>query len=182
MIRSVWIAILASLLLSACAGEEHSDIKQWMTESTKDLRGRVPPLPEVKPFPVVSYDAGGLLDPFQPAKIEPEAKPSGPGVKGPPELDPAQYPLIKYPLDALRFVGVLRKKGKLRAQILADKLVYSVELGHYMGQNFGKIVEIQVPEEMNAATLVLKETVQDASGEWTQRTTNVEMQVQEAKK
>lgn len=178
----VWAFMLVGLLVAACGSEEHSDIKQWMADATKDLRGRVPPLPEVKPFPVVSYDSGGLLDPFQPAKIEPDKKAGGAGVKGPPELDPAQYPLIKYPLDALRLVGVLRKKGKLRAQVLADKLVYSVETGHYMGQNFGKIVEIQVPEEMNAATLVLREIVQDASGEWTERTTNVEMQVQEAKK
>lgn len=182
MIRARYGFVLLAVLLAGCGSEEHSDVKQWMTEATKDLRGRVQPLPEVKPFPVVSYDAAGMLDPFQPSKIEPERKPGGPGIKGPPELDAAQYPLIKYPLDGLRFVGVLRKKGKLRAQILADKLVYSIEAGHYMGQNFGRVVEIQVPEEMNAATIVLKELVLDASGDWTERTTNVEMQVQEAKK
>ena len=39
---------LAGLALTACGSEEHQDIKQWMNEVTKDMRGRVPPLPEIR--------------------------------------------------------------------------------------------------------------------------------------
>jgi type IV pilus assembly protein PilP len=58
--------LLATILLAACGGERHGDLKQWMHESTKDLKGKVPPLPEIKPFPVVAYEAGELVDPFNP--------------------------------------------------------------------------------------------------------------------
>ena len=40
-----WLFMLVPLSLIGCSGEEHSDIKQWMKDSTKDLRGHVQPLP-----------------------------------------------------------------------------------------------------------------------------------------
>lgn len=42
--------ILLSCLLAACFGGEHEDVKQWMKENTKDLRGAIPPLPKVVPY------------------------------------------------------------------------------------------------------------------------------------
>ena len=45
---------------------------------TKDLRGKVEPLPVVKPYEPVPYTAYDLADPFGPAKIE-LARPRAPG-------------------------------------------------------------------------------------------------------
>jgi hypothetical protein len=45
-----------------------------MADNTKDMRGNVPKLPEVKPYEPVPYDMEGTLDPFKPNKIEPESR------------------------------------------------------------------------------------------------------------
>lgn len=174
------LPVLAALLLAACGGEEHTDIKDWMKEATKDVRGAVPPLPEVKPFPVVSYDAGNLLDPFRPAKIEPEKKSGGGGVK--PDFDRRKEELERFPLDALRFVGLIRNDKTLFAVIIADKRVYRVRTGNYMGENFGRITDIEASPGMDEGKVILKEQIQDPSGDWAERTSILELQVQEARK
>ena len=176
MRRSLPTLVVASLLLAACGSEEHSDVKQWMADATKDLRGSVPPLPEVKPFPVVSYDAGDLLDPFRPAKIEPEKKAGGGGVK--PDLERRKEELERYPLDALKFVGVIRDDKRLYGVVVADKRIYRVKVGNYMGEDFGRIVDIQASPAMDEGKIVLREQVQEPAGDWTERTSVLEMQAQ----
>lgn len=42
--------LLLALALSACGGEEHEDLKQWMKVSTKDLKGKVPRFRRFDPF------------------------------------------------------------------------------------------------------------------------------------
>lgn len=179
MRRLFWPALLASLLLAACGGEEHSDIKEWMKDATKDLRGRVPPLPEVKPFPIVSYDAGDIVDPFRPSKIEPERKQGGGGAK--PDFDRRREELEKYPLETLKFVGLLRQGKLLYAVIVADKKIYRVKIGNYMGQDYGMVTDIQTSPALDEGKLILRELVQDPTGDWVERETVLEMQVQEGK-
>lgn len=179
--RRAWPALAASvLLLAACGSEEHSDIKQWMKEQTKDLRGRVRPLPEVKPFPAVSYEAVDLVDPFRASRIEPEKKTGGGGIK--PDFDRRKEELEKYPLESLRFVGLLRSSSMLYAVIVADKRIYRVKIGNYMGQNFGMLADIQTSPGLDEGKLILKELVQDTSGDWIERETVLDMQVQEGNK
>ena len=48
-----------------------------MKEETKDFRGRIPPLPKVKPYEPVAYDAAGIVDPFNQRKMTVEAKQQG---------------------------------------------------------------------------------------------------------
>lgn len=72
MKRILLIALFGTL--AACSGEGHDDLKQWMADNSKDLRGSVPKLPEVLPYQPVPYDVEGMLDPFKPGKIEPESK------------------------------------------------------------------------------------------------------------
>lgn len=177
--RRSWPLIATSvLLLAACGGEEHSDIKEWMKESTKDMRGHVPPLPEVKPFPVVSYDAGDLVDPFQPSKIESDKKAGGGGLK--PDMDRRKEELEKYPLSSIAFVGLLRNDKMMYAVLVADKRIYRVKIGNYMGQNYGMVTDIQASPGLEDGKLVLKELVQDPSGDWVERETVIDMQVREA--
>src|ERR1041384_392529 len=63
----MWAGALA---LAACAGDEHSDLKQELNQLTKDFRGRVDPLPQVKPYEPVPYTAEGQVDPFRPQRID----------------------------------------------------------------------------------------------------------------
>lgn len=178
--RRFWPAMIAPLLLVACGSEEHTDIKQWMKEATKDVRGRVPPLPEIKPFPVVSYDAGDIIDPFRVAKIEPEKKSGGGGIK--PDLDRRKEELEKYPLESLKFVGLLRNQKMLYAVVMADTKIYRVKIGNYMGEDYGMIMDIQATPGLDEGKLILREQVQDPTGDWVERTSVLEMHAQEAKK
>lgn len=159
--------LLACLLgLTACGGEEHQDLRQWMKEAAKDLKGRVPPLPEVKKFPVVAYEAADLMDPYNPAKIEPERKAGGPR----PDLDRPKEPLEAYPLESLRMVGTLKKGNTMYALVQADKSLHQVKVGNHMGQNFGRITAISETE------ITLKEIVPDAVGDYTERTSTLQLQ------
>ncbi|MDI6750242.1 MAG: pilus assembly protein PilP [Pseudomonadota bacterium] len=164
--RTLGIYIAALLTLAACAERGHDEIRQWMEESSRDLKGGIPPLPELKPFPVVSYEANDLVDPFNPSRIEPERK--GAGGANKPDFDRPREQLENYPLESISFIGVVDKtKSKTkRAIVQADGVVYQVGVGNYLGQNFGRIVAITPTE------IVLKEIVQDPSGQtsdWVER-------------
>ena len=58
--------LAAALALAGCGGEEHSDLKEELHQLTKDLRGRVDPLPQVKPYEPVPYTAEGADRPVPP--------------------------------------------------------------------------------------------------------------------
>ena len=99
--------VLASLAFVGCSSGDHEDLRQWMNEATKDIRGRIPPLPQVKPYEPVPYDAGNLINPFSPTKIGAEQKKSGGGglqpnmdrprepLPRPPQASVAQPPLVR---------------------------------------------------------------------------------------
>ena len=153
--------------LVACSGDEHSGVKQWMAESSKDLRGRVPPLPTIKTFPVVAYEAGALIDPFRISKLE-AAKGSGGGVR--PDMNRRREPLEAFPLESLKMVGTLTMKGKPLAIINADRTLYQVGVGNYMGQNFGVVTQVSESE------VTLKELIEDANGDWVERVNTLQLQ------
>ena len=159
---------LACLGLAACGGEEHQDLRQWMKESTKDFKGKIPPLPEISNFPVVAYEAGDLLDPYNASKIEPERKAGGGGIK--PDLDRRKEPLEAYPLESLKMVGTLTKGKMVHALVQADKNLHQVKIGNYMGQNFGIITDI------NENEVKLKELVPDSLGDYMERTSTLQLQ------
>ena len=167
--------IVVSFLLASCAGEDHGDLRQWMNDSTKDIKGSIPPLPQVKPYEPVAYDVGNLLDPFKPAKLGAEQKKgSGSGIQ--PDLNRAREPLESYPLESLKYVGVLTKKKESYAIIQLDGALYQVRANNYMGQNFGVITKITESE------VVLKELAQDPAGDWVERESILMLQGQEGKK
>ncbi|MEI7428921.1 MAG: pilus assembly protein PilP [Betaproteobacteria bacterium] len=163
---------LACLVLMACSGAEHDDLRQWMSEASKDIKGRIPPLPKVKPYEPVSYDTGNLLDPFKPGKIGLEQKKSGGGGLRP-DMDRPREPLEAYPLESLKYVGVMTKKKISYAIIQVDGSLYQVRVNNYMGQNFGVISKLTESE------VVLKELIQDSAGDWVERESTLLLQGQE---
>ncbi len=167
--------IAAVLSLAACSGDEHQDLKEELKVLTKDLRGRIEPLPVVKPYEPVPYKALEMPDPFGTAKIElavaASAKSKGGGANAPDVARPKE-PLEAYPLESLKMVGTLAQKGVNYALVRADASVYRVKAGNYLGQNFGVITGI------TESQINLKELVQDASGDWAER--KVALQILEA--
>lgn len=160
------------LLLTACSGEEHQDLKEWMREASKDLRGHVPPLPELKPFPIVSYNGSNLVDPFRATRIVPE-KNAGTGGNAP-DFDRPKEPLEAYPLESLKLVGVmLPGKGNTKvgyALIQSTDGLNHVMVGNHLGQNFGVVTAITAME------IKIKETVKDPTGQtanWVERSASL---------
>lgn len=163
--------VLAGLLLAACGGEEHQDIKDWMADVSKDMHGRVQPIPEIKPFPIISYDAGDLPEPFSASKVVPERRTGAGGIQ--PDFDRPREPLEAYPLESLKMVGVVRKNKVLHALIQIDSTVYQVRPGNHMGQNFGVITTV------SDVQVSIKELVQDPSGQtadWVERIATLQLQ------
>ena len=48
--KPIYLALI-SLLLAGCGGEEFQDLRDFVRDSGKDMRGKIPPPPEVKPAP-----------------------------------------------------------------------------------------------------------------------------------
>lgn len=171
--KHILVAVIAVILVG-CASEEHSDLRAWMADASKDLRGRVPPLPQVKPYESVPYDVSNLIDPFKPGKIGAGQKKDGSGLR--PDMDRPKEPLEAYPLESLKYVGFMTKKKKTYALIQVDGALYQVKTGNYMGQDFGVITQI------NETEVLLKELVQDPVGDWTERDSSLQLQEQEGGK
>jgi type IV pilus assembly protein PilP len=168
------LAVLFGIsFLAGCGGDEHQDLKAWMAAASADMRGRVQPIPEIKPFPIVSYDAGDLPEPFNAGKIVPEKRTSGTGIQ--PDFDRPREPLEAYPLESLKMVGVVRKGKTLYGLIQVDSLVYQVKIGNHVGQSFGVVTAI------SEAQMTIKELVQDPSGQtadWVERLATLQLQDQ----
>ena len=161
MMRRTLIAGLSCLVLGGCSSERHLDeVRQFVKESDNTPRGRIPPLPEVRPYEPFEYAAFDLVDPFVPRKIEPP-KPSGVARGLQPPKDHVKGPLEAFPIENLKMVGTLQQKKDVYALIKApDNNLYRVKTGDFLGQNFGRVTDI------NESTLKLKELIQDSGSEW----------------
>ena len=166
MKRWMALALGAGVALAGCGGESHQDLRAWMADQGKGARGRVDPLPQIKPYEPFAYNAFDLPDPFKPRKIEPTKG----GSKLAPDLTRRREPLEAYPLESLNMVGTLQQGKSTYALVRTpDRDVYQVTTGNYLGQNFGVITGI------DEGGIKLKELVQDSSGEWVERASGLQL-------
>lgn len=174
IVRRWPLAVTASitLALSACGGSDHEDLKQWMAEATKDARGKIPPLPAVRPYEPTDYSVSSLLDPFKSAKLELGKLPGG-GSTLKPNYEAREMRnslLEKYPLESIKMIGFVRIGKSDMAVVQVDQHVKQVKVGDYMGQDFGIVTGISETE------ISLKELVQDSAGDWSERTSSLLLQ------
>jgi type IV pilus assembly protein PilP len=163
---SALAALGAALALAACSGDDYSDLREELNQLTKDLRGRVEPLPTVRPYEPVPYTAEGQIDPFRPERVEVASAGRAASAstalieeqkKRPPE------PLEAFPLESIVMLGTITQDRETFALVKAGPNLYRVRKGNYMGQNFGVITAI------DEAQISLKELVQDSTGDWVER-------------
>jgi type IV pilus assembly protein PilP len=138
-----------------------------MAEQGKGTRGRLDPVPQIKPYEPFAYNAFDLPDPFKPRKIEPNKG----GSKLAPDLARRREPLESFPLESLTMVGTLERNKAVFALVRTpEKDIYQVRAGNYIGQDYGVIVGISDTD------IKLRELVQDGAGDWTERTSSLQLQ------
>jgi type IV pilus assembly protein PilP len=170
MSRTLFVLTFA-LALAGCGGEEHGDLKQELNNLTKDLRGRVDPLPQVKPYEPVPYTAEGQVDPFRPERIEVAAG-GGPRPtlsKLAPDPNRPKEPLEAFPLESIQMLGTITQNQETFALVKAGPNLYRVKKGNYLGQNFGVVTGI------DETAISLKELIQDSGGEWVERSSTLQL-------
>ena len=164
MLPRIGLAFAAAASLAACSGEEHRALHRELAELTKDMRGRVDPLPQVKPYEAVAYTAEAQVDPFRPERL------GGPTVpQKPPNLPPRpREPLEAFPLDAMQMLGTITQAGETFALVKACSNLYPVKRGNYLGQNLGLITGIDDTQ------ISLRELVADGA-EWVERSSALQV-------
>jgi len=152
-------AVLAGLTLAGCSGGQ-SDLQKWIADTKKKPGGRIQALPEVKPYETYVYSATKLRSPFQP---------QGAGsVNGQANLRPSSRRnrefLEGFSLDTLRMVGTFKVGNSFYGLVQSkDGLVHKVQPGNYLGQNDGKVTEI------NGGKISLVEIIPDGLGGYIER-------------
>jgi type IV pilus assembly protein PilP len=166
------LGLACAAVLAACGGEQHSDLKKELAEMTNGLRGRVDPLPQVRPYEPVPYQAENEVDPFRPSRIEVAQAGAGNAAASgkQPDLDRPKEPLEAYPLESIQMVGSLTRGRETFGLVKAGPNLYRVRKGNYMGQNFGVVTGI------DEVQISLKELIQEGSGEWVERDSALQLQ------
>lgn len=166
--RTAYLAMLA-LLLAGCGGEEFQDLRDFVKNAGADMRGKVEPPPEIKPYEPFTYEnEAGLPDPFKPRKTD--AKKSHMSGQNQPDLNRPKEELEDFPLESLSMVGYLSQRNVGYALIRSSEgKIYRVKAGNYIGQNFGQIMSVTETE------VKIKEMVQDSVGDWSQRESTLQL-------
>jgi type IV pilus assembly protein PilP len=162
---------LCVLVLAGCSGDL-DEVRQWMEQERKDAKPTVTPLLPPKKFLPQPYEAGTGVDPFSTQKLSVAIRQEAaqPNSLLTAEINRRKEPLEAYPLDTMSMVGSLTREGRRYALLRVDNLLYQVRAGDYLGQNFGRITKISETE------ITLREVVQDAAGEWIERTSTLQLQ------
>ncbi|HWW06891.1 pilus assembly protein PilP [Collimonas sp.] len=157
--------------LSGCGDSGVQELKEWMAEVKSHTKVGIPKLTEPKKFIPFTYASAASIDPYNPSKLLVAlAKLQGKSNGLKPNLDRRRETLENYPLDTIKMVGTLQKVGLSYALLQVDKTVFQAKVGNYLGQNFGMVTGITESE------VILKEIVQDASGEWVEREAKLALQ------
>ena len=175
IVRSGLLIVLTVAALSGCVGSDQDELQQWMTEQRNQTKPRIEPISEPTKFVPQAYNQEAAVDPFSNQKLTIALKRDSNQATAnaaliAPELARRREALEAFPLDAISMVGSLNKEGKPVALIKVDNLLYQVRSGNYLGQNYGRITKISETE------ISLREIVQDASGEWIERTAALQLQ------
>jgi len=159
------IPLFAAAMLTACSGSQHGDLETYVEEVKSRQKSKIPDLPQVKTYAPFSYSAFDVRDPFLPlldeeAIADTDTKDNGLR----PVTDRKPDPLESFPLDTLAFVGHLEKQGTRWGLVSApDKSIYKVQVGNYMGKNFGEIIKI------TETKILLREIIPDGADGWLDR-------------
>ena len=165
--------------LTAC-GDQTEDLTQWMQQEQAATKPSVKPITPPKEFLPQAYLASSTLAPFSSERLAAVLRGSSNAPASisdalvAPERARRKDLLEAFPLDSISMVGFLKKGPLDVALVKVDGLIYQVQKGMYMGQNYGKI------KSVSENSVAMREIVQDGVGEWIER--DAVLELQEAKK
>lgn len=154
-LKAIGIVFVCIITLVACGHSgEQKELDQYMAQVKAKPPKPVPSLPAMRtPIPVV-YNGENYRNPFL-APLLATTKP--------------KQPLEAFPLDSLKWVGILNEEKKTWALIVAPNgIVYRVSMGDHMGQNQGAIINI------SSQGLELEERIPDSAG-WHKKKTIIKL-------
>lgn len=148
------IPTMALVLLTAC-GERVSEVQARMEQIRGEPAPSIEPPPVPQPIEEFEYSANSIRNPFLPQSLllmQTKSEQTE-GVK--PDTARPKQPLEFYELAELVYRGkVVAPNGKEYALVqLPDGMVREVQVGEYMGKNFGRILEI-TPTQINLEEIV----------------------------
>jgi type IV pilus assembly protein PilP len=153
-------------VLSACSAQ-NEDLEQWMHETSQQAKTIISKPKEAKLNlqPTYTPPPQPSMNMFDPAKLKAGLQ----GANAPNPNKPKEI-LENYPLNELRYVGLISSASKTpSAFVEVNGHVYTVTVGNYLGQNYGRITAI-TPDD-----IVISELLEDANGSWSDHTNSLPM-------
>jgi len=170
---SLMLALTLGALLAGCGAGGDNDLQAWMSQQRAQAKAEVPPVSEPKPYTPQAYGQGLATEPFNREKLivalRSEAGRSSNSKLLALEQARRKEPLEAYPLDAMAMVGSLLREGKPVALVRVDKLIYQIRPGQYLGQNYGRVMQVSETE------VLLREIFQDPGGDWVERSATLNL-------
>jgi type IV pilus assembly protein PilP len=169
------LCIMASALaLSALGGctADNDELIHWMEQQHKEIKPSISPIFPPKKFDPQAYLGATGVEPFGTQKLIPIGGPStgrSNALLAAAKAHAAQE-LESYPLDSMSMVGSLQQGGKAHGLLMVENRLHDVKVGDWIGQNYGQITAI------TDSQITLRETVQDPTGEWIERTSTLQIQ------
>jgi type IV pilus assembly protein PilP len=148
------ICIAMGVLLSGCGGQDSKMEKtqEFVTKVQQSKEQNVEPLPQFTTPALPQNTQNISRNPFAPAVENQQLKPDTSHPPG---------PLESFPLTQLLYVGTLSQSNQIWGLISTPTgAIYSIAIGQYIGQNYGKVTQI-TPQK-----ITVQETVSDGLGGW----------------
>lgn len=171
--------LLLSGLLIALGGcsADNSDLDNYVASVKSRKSTVVEPMPQVLVYEPFRYTQSEARNPFEPlvtARADgAEQANSNTGIV--PDFSRNREALEFFPLEGLRMRGTLAFRGERFAIIQSpDGALHRVQTGNHMGQNFGRITQI------NDAEILLEEIVPNGLGGYIKRDATVALSGDEA--
>lgn len=172
-IGSILVLVATSTLLAGCVNRDKSDLEEYVAEVLARKGGQIAPLPPIKPYERYLYQSAekGRRSPFESFMQEQPQEKAVASTSDPKQsamndeiLTHNREELEGFELDSLRMVGILQDNDELWG-IVKDSggIVHRVQVGNYIGRNYGKILNIQEDR------IDLREITKDSDGRWEER-------------
>ncbi len=153
------------VIIAGCSSNNtFEDLKGFMDQADSQGKGQIEPLPEFLPYQAFAYSAGNMRSPFDPPVVVKPIDPSRKTANVKPDLNRVKQYLEQFNIGQIAMVGTLAQ-GSLLYGLVRDPNggVHRIQLGDYMGTDFGKILSI------NENRVELLEIVGDGTGGWVER-------------